>query len=211
MRVEFLIGAVLVCGLAVPVAAEAPKQVFCESILNSDFDLNKKLYGDRYSVDPAKLAAAWLPELERLSAAIPSLSPREEQWLENELTSEIVERIRHVYSSREYAMRYAKRNVHSLLILMNRLNKRQDITAQTRDWLWVIHSLIDSDSAYYLAGLEAEGVAQRRAIPVDWTILTGLGLNLEEAIRHGRIRLANHILACTIPSVLGFSMTPILR
>lgn len=64
-------------------------------------------YSDRlaqlYAADPETLAAAWLPLHERLYAAIPSLSPREQQWLKEEMQS-YGKRSVAAHSSRENAI-----------------------------------------------------------------------------------------------------------
>lgn len=162
---------------------------------------------DLWAADPTTLAAAWLPEIERLYEAIPVLSPREEQWLEGELGSV---RAARTMNSREFALRQAKRNAGGLLGLARRLTEKRDRAAQARDWLWFAYALIDPDDAVELARLEAEGVIQRQATPWDWKWLAERegGATLQEAILWGRMQLAQHVLGCTLPSVLGISMEP---
>ena len=91
--------------------------------------------GDLYSDDPTTLAAAWVPPLERLSAAIPSLSPQEDRWLDEEYNGG-ADRLRRAVNSREFALREAKRNAGSLLAMVRRLTEERDPSARSRDWLW---------------------------------------------------------------------------
>ena len=164
---------------------------------------------DMHAADPATLAAFWLPEIERLYAAIPSLSPREERWLDEELNAG---RPR-AANSREYAIRKAKLNTGSLLGSLRGLTeviKPKGPRQPTKDWIFFVYVLIDTDSAYDLARLEAEGVIRREVIPEPWTILEGIfegqEFPLRDAIRTGRSDLARHVLICTLPSVAGISM-----
>ena len=76
--------------------------------------LNEETLGEH--ADPVQLAAFWLPKLEHLHAAIPSLSPREEAWLKDELSAPLTsDRFRRAISSPEFALRKAKENAGSLL------------------------------------------------------------------------------------------------
>ena len=113
-------------------------------------------------------------------------------------------------NSREFALRQAKGNAGGLLGLARRLTEKRDRAAQARDWLWFAYALIDPDDALDLARLEAKGMIQREAIPWDWKWLAEVegGATLQETIRWGRTRLAQHVLNCTLPSVLGVSMEP---
>ena len=165
------------------------------------------VHPDHFSADPTTLAAAWLPDIERLYEAIPFLSPKEERWLKEELGSV---RAARATGTLEFALREAKLRAGAELALVRRLTEELDGSAQARDWLWLAHSLVEADAAIYLARLEAEGVIQRDAIHFHWKFLAGAesGATLQEAIRWGRARLARHVLGCTLPSVLGISMEP---
>lgn len=162
---------------------------------------------NRFAANPTTLAAAWVPLLEPLSAAIPSLSPKEEQWLREEMRGGGRRSVRAV-SSREYAIQQAKARADAELTLMRRLTEERDRVAQARDWLWFAYSLIDTDAALYLARLEADGVIQRDAIPWNWRAFARGkgGATLQKVIRWGRTGLAKHILRCTLPTVIGVSM-----
>lgn len=161
-----------------------------------------------FVADPTTLAEAWLPNIERLYEAIPFLLPSEEQWLEEELKS--LRRAVRAMNSREFALREAKLRVGGELGLVRRLTEERDRAALARNLLWFAYALIDTDTALYIARLEAEGVIQREAIPFNWKwYAEGKGgATLHEAVRWGRAQLARHVLSCTLPSVLGVSMEP---
>lgn len=162
--------------------------------------------GSLYPADPAALAAELLPELERLYAGIPALSPREEQWLDEEMAAS-ADRAKRAISSREHALREAKIDAGSLLgVVRQSILKGHNQAELTKGWIRFAHTLIDDDSSLYLAGLVAEKVIQREAIPEDWTLWEGASTSLQNSIRWGRIGLARHVLICTLPSVLGISV-----
>jgi hypothetical protein len=192
---------VLVLTLLTLIAPVALGQGYC----GLRYKTGEVVLGDSWSDDPTTLAAAWAPLLERLSKAIPSLSPKEEKWLQEEMDVG-GQRFVRAASSREYVIQQAKRNADSLLFLARGLSDQRDRAAQARDWLWFAYSLLEGDAALDLARLEAEGVIQREAIPSDWTILFRGGFTLQEAIEMQRRQLARHVLICTLPSVLGVSM-----
>lgn len=162
-----------------------------------------------YPADPTALAAEWVPVLERLDAAIPSLSPREEQWLRDEMASASGGRYMHALNSREFALQAAKRDVSGLLSMLRRLQEVSDQSQRAKAWLLFAYGLIEYDAALYLAWLVAEKVIQLESIPTEWTLLAVIaGKNKLEpdVIRGGRTRLARHILVCTLPAVLGVSV-----
>jgi len=158
--------------------------------------------GDLYAADAAALAAAWLPELERLYAGIPSLSPREEQWLNEEMKGG-VDRFWRALQSREHALGEAKRDAGSLLSAVRHVFEVPDQAGQTRAWIMFAHTLIDTDSSWPLARLVAEKVIQPEVIPDEWTAWGG---TMQDSIQAGRTLLARHVLICTLPAVLDFSM-----
>lgn len=155
-----------------------------------------------YPADPEALAEIWLAPIERLYAAIPSLSPREEQWLNDE--SADPERYLRAARSSTYAVKEAKLDVGSLLgalrVLSGDLQPAGEMTG-VESWAFFAQILIDYDAALYLARLETEGILDRTAIPKDWTILAGLDFPLEASIRSQRVALAEHVLACIVPQV----------
>lgn len=160
---------------------------------------------DFTSVDPATLASAWLPPLEHLYAAIPSLSPKEEEWLQAEINRS-PESTRRAISSIEYAIRNAKRDAASMFASMREIQK-QDETKQVRNWILFTYTLMDEEAGFFLSRLVSEGVMPLAAIPDEWTLWTHSGtVTLADSIRHSRITLARHILICTLPEVAGISM-----
>lgn len=159
-----------------------------------------------YPADPAALAASLLPSLERLNSSIPSLSPREEQWIKEEMAASGQRQLRAI-SSREYALQQAKYDANSLLGLIRRLTGKHDQADRERSWLWFAYSLLQTDSAFYLAKLVADRVIQREAIPQKWRLLEGAQFTLARSISSERRILAQHILICTLPTVMDLSMT----
>lgn len=162
--------------------------------------------GSSYAADPAALASVWVPSLERLYAAIPSLSPKEEQWLQQEMRGDGQRPVRAV-SSREYAMQQAKLNAGSLLGSIRRLTEKRDGAEQTRGWMLFAYTLIESDASIYLSRLVEERVIQREALPDEWTVFASGTFPLKEAIRQARTSLARHVLICTLPTVMGLSLS----
>jgi hypothetical protein len=151
-------------------------------------------YGTR-GADPVALAAAWLPLLERLSDSIPSLSPREAEWLDAEMRGDGGRSVRAV-SSREFALQRVKNNTSSLLAsTRNLLNEKRTSAQKTQDWLFFAYNLIDEDSDLYLAGLVTEKVIPLKALPEEWK---SPGTPLQESIRWARMGLARHVLICTL-------------
>ncbi len=195
----------LVLGFGVPAPVSAGQSICGPQLLDRT---GKPALGGTFAADPAALAAAWLPPIERLYAAIPSLSPREEGWLEEEMRA-TPERYLRTLSSREYALREAKQNAGSLLFTIRVLTgvlKPVVPRPPTEDWILFAYTLIDSDSSLYLARLVTEQVIQKEAIPDAWTVWSGMKVPLQDSIRDGRTILARHVLICTLPSVLGVSM-----
>lgn len=171
-----------------------------------------------YSSDPMRFAETWLAHMERLYGAIPNLSPREQEWLEAELTSadnltldDIAEgadarRPRRAMRSTTYAIREAKRNSGSLLAALRVLTGRlapADSRSASQEWAFFTYSLIDEDASLHLARLEAEEVIERTDMPADWTILAAADMSLRESIRSRRVSLARHVLMCIMPQVIA--------
>lgn len=154
------------------------------------------------SAVPARLGAAWLPAFERLDAAIPSLSPREEKWLEQEEQGGGDRWVR-AASSREFTLRAAKNNASGLLKVVRRLSAKSDRADQAGALIWFAYILTDPDAGIYLERLLAWKVIQREVIPKEWTFGARNGdVPLHQAIREKRLSLARHILICTLPSVI---------
>lgn len=129
-----------------------------------------------YAADPEALAASLLPALERLHAAIPSLSPRQERWIKEEMRADGMRPVRAV-SSREYALQQEKLNAGSLLASIQILTKAIEPKvpwSPTKEWLIFAYSLMESDADLYLARLVTERAIQREVIPNEWTALVGV-------------------------------------
>jgi hypothetical protein len=191
--------------LASPVTA-SPK--LCNSIVVMLWKAEGVLFpeSDRPLVTPVVLAAAWLPLFERLNNAIPSLSPRETQWLKEERQASDAQRSHRALRSREYALQEAKRNADVLLSQVRQLTEKRDTAAQTRGWLMLADILIEPDADHYLARLVEERVVDRKALPWHWPKYWDTFDDIKMSIRGGRTRDAQDILRCALPSVLGVSL-----
>ncbi len=154
--------------------------------------------------DPVTMAKAWLPLLKRLYEAVPSLSPKEEKWLRQEIGMHGQRSIR-AYDSREYAIQKAKQNTGSLLFSIRRLIVAEGQLELIRLWRFFAYTLIDSDAALYLARLVYDKILQREAVPFSWKIYSEGNANLRIPILVARTQLARHILICTLPKISGVS------
>lgn len=157
-----------------------------------------------FAADPAALAQVLLPQIERLHEAIPALSPREEQWLDNEMNRQDAVRLKRAFDSRENSIRRAKWDAGGLLASLQLLNKV--VTPQTPVrpvvmWANFVSTLIDDDGSLHLARLAALGVIRSDSLPQHWTIFGSAGQSLRDSIQGVRVMLATHILVCIIPAV----------
>ena len=165
--------------------------------------------GASFPSEPGALAVSLLPQFEKLNSNIPSLSPREDLWLDEEMKAPGKRALR-AFSSREYRLRWAKLNTTSLFatmrILIGELRK-EDPPPKASSWLLVANWLIDTDATIHLANLVAAGVVDRDALPYSWTVFAGKSNTDQrffDAVRNGRVFLAQHILTCTLPQILDF-------
>jgi hypothetical protein len=160
--------------------------------------------GTLYPADPAKLATSLEPLFDRLDNGVPSLSPREEQWLDEELASGDDQRWLKASNSVENAQLWVKRNTTSLAVSIRILTgtlipSTQQMTPRER-WRYVAYYLIDTDATIRLARLVTMGVIAEDAIPRSWKLFADAdsGYPLSRAIRDARALLAQHILLCTL-------------
>jgi len=159
-----------------------------------------------FAADPIALAQVLLPQIERLHEAIPALSPREEQWLDNEMNRLDAVRLKRAIDSRENSIRRAKWDAGGLLASLQLLNKV--VTPQTPErpvvmWANFVSTLIDDDGSLHLARLAALGVIKSDSLPQHWTIWGSTGQPLRDSIQDVRVMLAKHILVCIVPKVAG--------
>ena len=98
---------------------------------------------------------------------------------------------------------------YSIRVLAKVIEPRKS-WSPTEGWLFFAYTLIEYDADFYLARLVTEGVIQRENIPFEWSAFAS-GLkkheDLRNAIRWGRADLARHILICTLPTILGISLS----
>ena len=158
----------------------------------------------RYNAgDSEALATAWLPALEHLTAAIPSLSPHEEQWLLEETKAPTIERQMRAEKSREHSIHEAGTDTHALQQILRGIVAERDRAALTCKWLQFIWELMELDAPYHLVRLVADNAVPKEAIPGSWR-----GFDpkedfdaLQRSIAWGRARLAREIIECTLSSI----------
>jgi len=155
-----------------------------------------------YAANPKMFAEAWLPQIERLYTALPSISPREEQWLAAE-SNDPQRHLRAIRSS-TYAIKEAKLDVGSLLgslrVLSEHVKPAEAMSAVER-WALFAYTLIDDDAALHLARLVTDNLVERSTIPERWILWAGPDFPLDDSIRAERTNLARHVLVCVIPQV----------
>lgn len=157
-----------------------------------------------YSSDPRKVAQFWLEPIERLYTAIPVLSPREEQWLDDELKQGDMNRYSRALQGTEYTIRSVRDDVRSLLASLRLLTGKIKSTSKespAEQWRFFTYTLIDYDAAVRLTKLVAKKVIERKSMPEAWSFFEGDGFRLDESIRASRMNLARHILICILPQV----------
>ena len=157
-----------------------------------------------FASKPDELVKALLPSIERFYSSVPSLSPREEKWLSEELSQSDSGRLMRAVNSRDYALQTVKLNAGGLLGSLRVLSKEAKPRAGARtvdDWALFVYTLIEQDAAMYLARLESEGVISVSNIPPDWSVLRDKSFPLQNAISAARTSLARHILVCTLPQL----------
>lgn len=160
---------------------------------------------ERNSSDPDRLAAAWLPEIERLYEAIPPLSPREQVWLTEELDSSdevAVQRTLRAMRTETYAIREAKRDVGSLLGSLRLLTgeiPRKGGEGASEHWRMLAYTLINYDAPMYLSGLVDKGVIRKKDMPFEWYVMASDDFSREDSIRAARVSLARHVLIEILP------------
>jgi len=135
---------------------------------------------------------------------IPTLSPQEKQWLDEELSRDEQSRTLWALDSREYSVRMARLDMSNLLTSLRMLNDSDELPegeSLSRRWQRFVYDLIDYDGPLYLAKLVTDHVIEQKQIPRDWSWLTGIAseFTLQESIRANRLVLAQHILSCILP------------
>lgn len=157
-----------------------------------------------FAANPMVLAKVLLPQFERLYEAIPTLSPREEQWLDNEMNRLDAVRWKRANDSRENSIWRAKLDAGDLLGTIRVLSKAVVPQLPERPvvvWTHLASALIDDDGSLHLARLEAMGIIKSDSLPQHWTMWGTTGRPLRESIQDVRVMLAKHILTCIVPAV----------
>lgn len=131
------------------------------------------------------------------------MSPKEEEWLEEEINSGNHERVMRAVRTREFVMRSAKHEIGSELGLLRRIlglyttsdsqSGADDSAPQKkqkrliRDLLWLATKLSEDDPSLYLAQLATAGIIDQKVIPVDWSLFYDPPkTKLEASLRWGR-------------------------
>jgi hypothetical protein len=147
------------------------------------------------SPEQSALAKYWVEAFERLDSAIPSLSPREQQWLEQEMSGDGQRRVRAV-ESREFAIRQVKLDSGNLLAIVRALSEGTWRPSARTGWIFLANSLIDRHAEYHLERLVRDKVIAFDALPGSWTL--GNPGSVASSVRYGRIGLAQHVLSCSL-------------
>ena len=98
-------------------------------------------------------------------AAIPSLSPREEQWLDEEMREPISERAIKAVESREYSGKKGRLDAKNLDHALREISAEHERAELIRKWLRYSYMLLESDTAYHLARLVTDKVISRKDLP----------------------------------------------
>jgi hypothetical protein len=154
---------------------------------------------------PERLRSAWLPVVERLYAAIPNLSPKEEEWLAGEKRSS-PERAMRAIESREHAIAEVRLNIGSLVGNLKNAAQNQSSAKQASAWLLFGYALIDYDASVHLARLVNDGIIGRSLIPYQWSWLNSGQALKADMMSAMRANLARHVMICTLPTVLGINI-----
>jgi hypothetical protein len=159
---------------------------------------------------PKKLALFLHPQFEKLYNAIPSLSPKEEEWLNEEMVAPGRRSVR-VLSSREYTQRTAKRDAGSLYatlgIITGRLRK-DNPPHEATSWLRLAYWLAShrDNLPFDYVQLVEKKLLDWEMLPYQWRFMassSGLSADRVRAIHWGRSMLATHIISCILPAVIG--------
>ena len=161
---------------------------------------------DTPDVSPIRVASVWLIRFKTMARAIPTPSPREEQWIEQEKASGNWERMLRVLNSEEYVRQQASRNVTGLVIETERITARAEDREVARAFLRIQVYLLEPDSGHSLAELLRRKIIAIDALPMNWTFLASKGDRLTQEIADGRSRLASGISECIIAPLLGVEM-----
>ena len=157
------------------------------------------------AANSAVFSAAWLSALERLAAAIPTLSPDEEIWLEKRMSGDPSRAVRDMVR-RKYILQKVRQNAQGLAAIMRQITHEQDQKALVENWIMFVSTLLEQDSAYYLARLIAEQIVRREAVPDLWVMLMKDNADYEmirDQVVCGRTTLAQNVLDCTLPPLIG--------
>jgi hypothetical protein len=135
----------------------------------------------------------WTPKFEKLNASIPSLSPKEEEWLKNELKSNEASRRFRVNNSTENYLRDVKRWTSMLQYLISNSETSTDKLS------FLAYELSDPFMSDRISVLIERKVLDKNALPSEWTLF---GLSTQ-ALDRTRMHLVSFLSSCTIPNTLS--------
>ena len=142
--------------------------------------------------------------------AIPSLSPEEEKWLNEEMVAPGLRSVR-VLLSREYAQKVAKQdaqNLYATLRVITGQLKKDNPPHQATPWLFLAHELASHrfDLSLNYGRLVEKKLLEWEFLPFEWRFLASNASQSSDrvdAIHLGRSMLATHIISCILPAVTG--------
>lgn len=140
----------------------------------------------------------WKPKLEKLYSAIPNLSPKEEKWLNDEITAG-GDRLSRVASSHEFAIRVVKYDIgDALFVMQNKVNANSKLIKVVAWSEFVYYLTKRSDLAIYIDMLLRSGNIKISDLPSSWVLL---GDTTVDKINYGKKYLSLNILGCIIPKI----------
>jgi len=160
---------------------------------------------NRFSSDPKTFAETLQMEFSKLVEAIPTLSPREMDWLEAELKANDGTRAVRAVSSKEYAIRQVRTHAVSIRDGLQQLSGSRPIASvhPSIQWSFLTAALIDWGFQENIDRLVLASVISKSAIPSHWMAYNGSPFNyrVRESISIHFTRVANHVLTCLMPQV----------
>jgi hypothetical protein len=157
------------------------------------------------ATDVTALSRAWLPAIEKLARAIPTLSPRETEWLNSEKAAG-GDRLMRAISSSEAAQQSAKQEAQELFLLVGNLARALDRDGQARILILIQQNLLKTSTVDALVEIVTRSIITRESLPYTWISFSIFGGSLERSVIDGRALMALDIARCALPAVLRIGL-----
>lgn len=119
-----------------------------------------------------ELARAWLRAFDALDAAMPTLSPREEEWVQQEYDEELrrngrrfTQRLFNAIDSREFNIREVRRWTVNVRRALNGAIIANEPQAEMASWAYLVQQFTDSQSTNQLVRLHILNVIPAHIMP----------------------------------------------